>query len=348
MAKSGSASKGLDRGTTVGALGALAAAKTMIDVMREVSFDDIRDEATRTPRVLVLAPTAEEADTVARLLTGSETLPGVGLGTLETPVGDPAGYDAIVVSDVPGGSVAQRLRERWSDMDRPPMVFAVADGPFTRVEAEGLRGAIVRQVGDRGLAFARRYPAFRPEVVAEVVQDAAMANAQFALLANIPALIPVIGGLASASADMIVMTKNQLMMVYKIAAAHGRNLDDQVGVLREMVPVVGSGFLWRTLAREAASFLPFAAGTVPKIAVAFTGTFAAGRAADFYYRYGYKPNRPQRTEFYHQARAALGRVAFRRKAAAGEETLVTADEVVPAPPMPLADGGSVVGMPQPS
>lgn len=343
MAKSGS--KGLDRGTTVGALGALAAAKTMIDVMREVSFDDIRDEATRTPRLLVLAPTEDEADAVARLLTGSETLPGVGLGTLETPVGDPAGYDAIVVKDVPGGGAALRLRDRWSDPDRQPAIFTLADGPFTREDAVGVRGAMVRQIGDRGLAFARRYPAFRPDVVAEVVQDAAMANAQFALLANIPALIPVVGGLASASADMIVMTKNQLMMVYKIAAAHGRNLDDQVGVLREMAPVVGSGFLWRTLAREAASFLPFAAGTVPKIAVAFTGTFAAGRAADFYYRYGYKPNRPQRAEFYQQARAALGRVAFRRKGASNVEDSASVDELAASAPLPDA---TVTELPQAS
>jgi uncharacterized protein (DUF697 family) len=334
MTKSGG--KGLDKGATVGALGALATAKTMFDVLREVSFDYIRDEATRTPRVLVLAESDAEADAIARLLTGSETLVGVGLGTLATPVADPAGYDAIVVRDNAGGQVAQRLRERWADPDRPSAVFEVAEGPFTKVEADGLRGAIACLIGDRGLAFARRYPAFRPDVVAEIVQDTAMANAQFALLANLPSLIPVLGGLASASADMIVMTKNQLMMVYKIAAAHGRNLDDQVGIVREMAPVVGTGFVWRTVAREATSFVPFAAGTVPKIAIAFTGTYAAGRAADFFYRYGYKPNRPQRAEFYQQARAALGRVTFRRKGTAAPEAVVDGAGLVPTPPAAAA------------
>jgi hypothetical protein len=82
-------------------------------------------------------------------------------------------------------------------------------------------------------------------------------------------------------------------------------LSDQWRIMRELLPVVGAGFLWRTLAREAVSFLPMMAGTVPKVAIAYTGTVAAGRGADFYYRFGKKPNKEQLKEFYAQAADSL-------------------------------------------
>ena len=63
--------------------------------------------------------------------------------------------------------------------------------------------------------------------------------------------------IVSAGADLVVLTKNQVMMSYKLAAANDRDLEDHAGVLRELVPVVGAGFVWRTVAREATSFLPF-------------------------------------------------------------------------------------------
>jgi uncharacterized protein (DUF697 family) len=81
-----------------------------------------------------------------------------------------------------------------------------------------------------------------------------------------------------------VLTKNQVMMIYKLAAVSGRDLDDQIGIIQEIVPVVGAGFAWRSLARGVASMVPFAAGTLPKVAIAFAGTLVMGRAAEFYYR----------------------------------------------------------------
>jgi uncharacterized protein (DUF697 family) len=74
-----------------------------------------------------------------------------------------------------------------------------------------------------------------------------------------------------------------------------------------MIPVVGAGFFWRTVAREAAALMPLMAGAVPKVAIAYTGTMAIGRAADFYYSTGRKPSREQMKRFYQQAAESLGR-----------------------------------------
>jgi hypothetical protein len=74
--------------------------------------------------------------------------------------------------------------------------------------------------------------------------------------------------------------------------------------LKELLPVVGAGFFWRTAAREATSFLPFAAGSIPKVVIAFTGTIAAGWAADFYYRKGRKPSYDQVRQYVREASEA--------------------------------------------
>jgi uncharacterized protein (DUF697 family) len=121
----------------------------------------------------------------------------------------------------------------------------------------------------------------------------------------LPTLLPIIGNIAAAGADFIVLTKNQVMMLYKLAAVFGRDLRDQRAILQDVLPVVGAGLFWRTAARQAATWLPFAAGTIPKLAIAYVGTMAVGRAAEFYYRTGLKPTRSQMNQFTRQAADAL-------------------------------------------
>jgi uncharacterized protein (DUF697 family) len=120
-------------------------------------------------------------------------------------------------------------------------------------------------------------------------------------VSNIPTILPIVGNIAAAGADFIVLTKNQVMMLYKLAAVFGRDLRDQRGILQDVLPVVGAGLFWRTAARQAATWLPFAAGTIPKLAIAYVGTMAVGRAAEFYYRTGLKPTRSQMDQFTRQA-----------------------------------------------
>jgi uncharacterized protein (DUF697 family) len=144
-------------------------------------------------------------------------------------------------------------------------------------------------------------PIFRAAAAKQLIDETSLANAQFSLVSNIPTLLPIIGSIAAAGADFIVLTKNQVILLYKLAAVYGRDLQDQRSILQEVLPVVGAGLVWRTLAREATSLLPFAAGTIPKLAIAYAGTVAIGRAAEFYYRTGLRPSKEQRDQFLRQA-----------------------------------------------
>ncbi|HEX5167142.1 MAG TPA: hypothetical protein VFV93_17180, partial [Thermomicrobiales bacterium] len=69
----------------------------------------------------------------------------------------------------------------------------------------------------------------------------------------------------------------------------------------EMIPVVGAGLFWRTVARDLAAMMPFAAGAVPKVAIAFAGTFAAGMAAHLYYQEGKRVDRQRMRQYYRDA-----------------------------------------------
>jgi uncharacterized protein (DUF697 family) len=172
---------------------------------------------------------------------------------------------------------------------------------------------------------------FRTASEKAIVDETAKANAQFSLVSNVPAVIPILGSFVSAGADLIVLTKNQIMMCYKIAAAHDRDLHDQVGVIRELAPVVGAGFLWRTVAREATSFIPFAAGTIPKVIIAYAGTFSVGHAADFYYRFGKKPSADQIRALTKQATQIAKQLPFANKDAKPIDGATGDNPTVPLP-----------------
>jgi uncharacterized protein (DUF697 family) len=283
--------------------GALGAVRSFVNVVREISFDEVRDQAETLPKILVLAPTEAMAHHLAAGLTG---LPG-NLATtvrdLSAPSEDLDRFDAVVVVD-PGS------RRRHHPADGGAVALFPFDGPTLDDPAalERLRSRIVTRLPDRAPAFGRAFPVFRPAATKALIDETARANAQFALVSNVPAVIPIIGSLASAGADFLVLTKNQVMMMFKLAAIHGRDLHDHFAIIQELVPVVGAGLLWRTVAREAASFLPLAAGTIPKVAIAYTGTVAVGRAADFYYRTNLRPTREQMRGYYRQAAEAIRRV----------------------------------------
>jgi uncharacterized protein (DUF697 family) len=290
-------------------LGMIGSVRNFVNVVREIDLDEVRANAEMAPRLLVLAPSEEDAEKLAELLVGTPRSPYVYAARLDAPPRTGHAFDAVVAFDPseadPIPRVAEALRAR--ELQLPIVAFGGRD-VSDEAAAEMAREAIVVRALERAPAFGRHIPAFRPAAVKAVVDETARANAQFALVSNIPSIIPVIGSLMAAGTDMLVLTKNQVMMIYKIAAIHDRDLHDQRKILGEVAPVVGAGFFWRTLAREAASFLPLLIGTLPKVGVAYVGTVVAGRAADFFYRYGQKPNKQQMREIYQQATDALKRV----------------------------------------
>jgi uncharacterized protein (DUF697 family) len=274
--------------------GKVAGAREMVSLVRGLSIEEIEESVRQPPRFLFVSRESDVGDLVEKL-TGVRGTPSLETVDPDRVPRDLAQYDVIVVHSPDSNSDFLRIRERAGVASH--RVFDTGQS----VNVDDLRTRIAEHAGNGAVALGRWYPAFRDPAATAVINETSRANAQFAMVASVPTVIPVIGSIASAGADMIVLTKNQLLMAIKLAAIHGKPLGDKKAILRDLMPVIGSGFLWRSLAREGTAFLPFAAGTLPRVAIAFAGTYATGRAVDGYYRFGKKPSKDQVSAYYKQA-----------------------------------------------
>lgn len=324
-----------------GALNAVGTVRSFMNVVKDIDFEETRERAETLPEILVVAPTELHANDTFALLFPPESSGRVDVRVWDD--NDPIGsgrWDIVIVSDPDGSGLLEKVRKALGNEGRGT-IFYLGDGGEGAVEA--LRAEITDALPVLAPALGRHFVQWRPAAVRAIIDETSKANAQFALVSNIPAVVPVLGGFVSASADLIILTKNQVMMAYRIAAAHDRNLESQMAIVRELTPVVGAGFMWRTLARQAASFVPLAAGTIPKVAIAFAGTMTIGRAADYFYQYGAKPSQSQMDMFLSTAMKLASRLPFVGKSSDEErledqKELATQDEQGATEKLPDSSG----------
>ena len=152
------------------------------------------------------------------------------------------------------------------------------------------------------VALARVLPGTRTVVVNRIVEDVATLNAGLAMLSALPTTIPLLGLLAppAALADMVILTKNQLMMVLRVAAAFGKAPNWRQR-LPELSTVLGAAFGWRAVARQLVGLVPGGVGMVVKGMVAYAGTLTVGRAVAWYFATGKTPGKAERERLYQQA-----------------------------------------------
>lgn len=144
---------------------------------------------------------------------------------------------------------------------------------------------VMETLKERKLALARQYPLFRLAVARELIGDTALANASYVLGTGFAEIIPVLN-VPFNVADIVILTKNQALLVYKLGLALGLPTAWQAHVA-ELGSVVGAGFIWRQIARQLVGLIPVW-GIIPKVAVAYAGTFAVGEAVLHWYQTGHK------------------------------------------------------------
>jgi len=201
----------------------------------------------------------------------------------------------------------------YSNAEEAPIVSLVlrADevaGSETLLAAELARIVVVHK--DLRLALARAIPAFRPAVAGHIVSDVSWTNTKIAIVSALPGVVPMMGALLPATAlgDMAILTRNQAEMLLRLAAAYGLPIDLKAR-MRELLPVVGSAFGWRAVAREVIGIVPGGIGVVVKGAIAYAGTYSVGKAATIYYSTGQLISAPRLKQLYDDAyKFALSRV----------------------------------------
>ena len=290
-----------------GGMSKFGAAREVFSFLRGLSFDEINQQIKEPARLLFLSADSQAEDLLERL-TGVRGMPSAEIVDPDRMPQRLQDYDLILVHEPVSNDAFIRARKRAGN--RVDRVFDVGSTDAPDWD-EALRARIADSLGFEIVPIAAWYPAFKDAASNAVINETSRDNAQFALISNVPSLVPIVGSIASAGADMIVLTKNQAQMAVRLAAIHGRQVDDRGALFRDIAPVIGSGFIWRTLAREGASFIPFAAGTIPKVLIAYAGTFTTGKAIETYFKYGKKPSKEQLKEYYQQAlKVAKSRMPF--------------------------------------
>jgi uncharacterized protein (DUF697 family) len=299
-------------------------------VLKEVDLEAIRREAERPFQIAVLADDLDDARKLSVLLAGAQVehpwVRAMDADEGRRVAGSATCEMAVVVSRAaePGPaltSAAEMLRAA-----QVPVVTVVC-GPTRPFDAlirpgEGTRAAIPDLDEERlpavaqavlnavppsaRLAFARQLPPLRPILIKELIEEAAKANAIYALTTGIAEAIPVLD-VPLNLADIIVLTKNQLVMSYKIALACGKSGSPR-HMIGEVLGVVGGAFLFRQGARQLIGLIPIA-GIAPKVVVAYAGTQAIGRAVAAWAGEGRRLSRAAVQRLYREARGRGKHVA---------------------------------------
>jgi len=310
------------------------------DVIREVSIEPIRREADRV-FVLALAGDREAVEAARRALAGDPP---------------PADADPYLLCASPPYDEDTESRLRHADLlvslPGGPGLTDLRPAETIQVEsAAGLAERLFERRPDLRVPLARRFPLLRPLAAEQVVRDVSRVNAEFAAVSAVGQSIPILAPLFPAvmGADVLLLTKNQVFMAFRLAALYGEDLKVR-NRLREALPIIGGALGWRTLARQLAGIVPGALGLPIRAGIAYSGTYAAGKGVQMVFDSG---RRPTRAEMAAWTRSGLemGRevvASLRRRGPRSEEiqALARPTEVDPEP-APADSPGEAEARPAP-
>jgi hypothetical protein len=235
---------------------------------------------------LALVPLAEAADYLDVLRSADLLIVALDVAT---PLDDAelAGLQRLSTAPRPSQAVllfgeAAGTPAPWSAyLDRGAATLV---DPQSSAAAASVCGAVLTALPvEARLAAARRLPGLRPWFAARLTSEVAMSNAAFALASGVPSLVPILG-IPISAADTVILTKNQALLVYRLALVCGAAPDFQKRMM-EITPVIGGAVVWRQIAGALVGLVP-GYGIVPKTAVAFGGTYVVGLAATRWYETG--------------------------------------------------------------
>jgi uncharacterized protein (DUF697 family) len=306
---------------------------TIWDVIREMSAQPVRKEASQ----LFVLGLAGEPELVARARKDV-------LGPNPTAA-DEAAAAGFLCAVSPPYSIDDVNRMRYADLlvslpGGPDLTeYRPADTLAVENVAE-VRKAILAHRPDLRVALARRLPGFRDMAAETVIREVSQANAGFAALSTVTQAIPVVAPWFPivAGADIFLLTKNQVLMIFRLAAIYGEALDLKSRA-REIAPIVGGAFGWRTVARELAGALPGALGLPVRAGIAYSGTYTIGRAAQMVFDQGRRPTRQEMLRIYEEGQDLAKEVV------ASLRDRFRKDKRLEAPPKALPPGEPMLAEP---
>ena len=202
------------------------------------------------------------------------------------------------------------LATEEADFARATVGFAESGVPhpphFCVFDPHEPSGSVAELLGDDRndellIALAANFPGFRRAVSDRLIWKVAKENTLFTAATSLPNIVPSVLSLpwtvGEFASDSAFLTMNQVRLALLLAAAH----DKPVGYDRQAFPIgsiLASAMGWRALARTAVSKMPAGGGLVSKGLIAFAGTFALGRALEYWFEHGSTLAKAAQSEHY--------------------------------------------------
>ncbi len=306
--------------------------------MREIDLRPYRESALRQVRLAIVGRPGSGRHTLAEQMRGdpqrpeSRTLSPLLIADLDAPDEANAAELIILVLDATatGFSQERALARKWAETGKKVLAFVnkidLIQGQRLASSSAGwamervLHGSaldaqflqykfipvILEMLPERHLALGRQFPLFRVAIAQQLINEACFSNAVYSFSTGLAEVVPFLDVPLNIT-DTVVLTKAQAFLVYKVGLALGFSTRWQ-DYLAEFGSVIGSGFIWRQLARMLIGLIPVW-GIVPKVAVAYAGTYVVGHAILQWYLTGKKITRQQMRALYAQALANGKKVA---------------------------------------
>ena len=275
--------------------------------IKEIDLNPIRDSAIYPLRIAVVGAPGAGKHTLAEQMRTDPARPdihtqsSIALITIDGETLVPAAHLTILLVDATRTEfdIEQDLVKKWSEAGKNVLVFvnkidlvsgdisdAINQGWLTANVISGSANntvslrkefvpATLELLPQVHIALGRQFPLFRVTVANQLINETCFSNAAYSFSTGLAEIVPVLD-LPLNLTDLIVLTKSQAFMAYKLGLLVGFSTHWQ-DYVTEFGGVIGGGFVWRQAARSLIGLVP-GWGIIPKVAVAYSGTYVVGHA----------------------------------------------------------------------
>jgi uncharacterized protein (DUF697 family) len=295
--------------------------------LKEVDLRPIRESALRPVRLALVGRPGVGRHSLANQMRSDPQRPArktqtsLLIADLDAAEGANAAELIILMLDATANDFSQEraLAKQWSDTGKKVLTIinkvdllgerklaasskgwsveavlygSVLDPVFLQREFTPL---VMELLPERLLALGRQFPLFRVAIAQHLIGESCFTNAAYSFSTGIAEVVPIFD-IPLNITDTIVLTKAQAFLVYKLGLTLGFSTRWQ-DYLAEFGSVIGGGFVWRQVARMLVGLIPIW-GIVPKVAVAYSGTYVVGHVVLQWYLTGRRITKEQMNGIY--------------------------------------------------